>query len=155
MDCPRFTNAVLAILKDEHASEYRVEDLMGVLKRVPEAQLRSQADEFIAVMETCSEHGHDVVDAAVEILTATGLWQHAMRLAEREEKRWDDSEWNRPRKLMSQLRTLGCAVEFYSSEGNLEKLKESLAAIRRVEEERLKDEAKHRERRDPQFGLDD
>ncbi|MGI9102555.1 MAG: hypothetical protein ACR2IF_08935 [Terriglobales bacterium] len=155
MDRPNFTKAVLAILKDEDASEYKVEDLMRVLKRVPEAQLRAQADEFVAVMQRCSENDHHVVDAAVEILTGARLWQHAMRLAEREEKRWDDSEWNRPRKLMCQLRTLACAVEFYSSEGNLEKLKECLAAIRRVEEERLKDEAKHRERRDPQFGLAD
>jgi hypothetical protein len=153
MEATGFTRAVLELLTAQDVSEYTVEDLIGTLRKVPSAHIRAVADEFVSAMETCSLHGHHVVDAAIEILTAASLWSHAMKLCESQEKRWGDSEWDRQRKLHSHLRLLGCAIEYYSSEGDLQKLRDSVSAFRRKEEELCQDEEKNRKRRDPLFGI--
>jgi hypothetical protein len=155
MEAAGFTRAVLELLTAQDVSEYTVRDLIGTLRKVPPAHIRAVADEFVSAIETCSRHGHHVVDAAIEILTVASLWSHAMKLCESQEKRWGDSEWDRLRKLHSHLRLLGCAIEYYSSEGDLQKLRDSVSAFRRKEEELCQDEEKHRKRRDPLFGIGD
>jgi hypothetical protein len=155
MEATGFTRAVLELLTAQDVSEYTVEDLIGTLRKVPPAHIRAVADEFVSAIETCSLHGHHVVDAAIEILTGASLWSHAMKLCESQEKRWGDSEWDRQRKLHSHLRLLGCAIEYYSSEGDLLKLRDSVSAFRQKEEELCQDEEKHRKRRDPLFGIGD
>jgi hypothetical protein len=121
---------------------------------VPAVEIRAVANEFVAAMKTCSLHGHHVVDAGIEILTAASLWDQATKLAKSQE-RWSDTEWDRPRKLHSQLRTLSCAIEYHSSRGEIEQLRSTVAAFRKVEEELSQNEKKHQKRRDPLFGIGD
>lgn len=153
MQAGRFTTAALELLRDPEVSDYTVEDLIRTLRKVPAAQIRAVADEFVSTMEICSRYGHHVVDAALEILTAASLWNHAMKLCESQERRWENSEWDRQRKLHSQLRLLDCTVEYCSSEGNIQKLRDSVSAFRQKQKELSQDEDKNRKRRDPLFGI--
>lgn len=155
MPAPNFVKSVLQILSDDAGNEYRVDDLLDVLREVSAAQMRPVADEFVAAIHACSLKGHYVVDRGVEMLTAAGLWGHAVRLSELEETRWGDSQWDRPRKLQSQMRVLECSIEQASSRGDLRGVKEVLAEFRRVEKERNEDERKHHARRDPLHGIAD
>ena len=155
MPAPNFVKSVLQILSDDAGNEYRVDDLLDVLREVSAAQIRPVADEFVAAIHACSLKGHYVVDRGVEMLTAAGLWGHAVRLSELEETRWGDSQWDRPRKLQSQMRVLECSIEQASSRGDLRGVKEFLAEFRRVEKERNEDERKHHARRDPLHGIAD
>lgn len=152
---PNFVKSVLQILSDDEANEYKLNDLLDVLREIPAVQIRRLADDFVTAMHACSLQGHHVVDRAVEILTAAGLWRHALRLSELEETRWGDSQWDRPRKLQSQLRVLECLIEHASSQGDLPRLKQALADFKRVEMELNEDERKHRARRDPLHGIAD
>jgi hypothetical protein len=153
MQATGFTRAVLDLLTDQEVSEYTVEDMIKVLREVPSGEIRAVADEFVAAMETCSLHGHHVVDAAVEILTAASLWSHALKLSEWQENQWGDSEWDRQRKLHSQLRVLSCAIEYHSSQADLDKVRSCVSVFRQKEEELSQNEEKHRKRRDPLFGI--
>ncbi|MFZ0760714.1 MAG: hypothetical protein WAM69_12255, partial [Candidatus Sulfotelmatobacter sp.] len=153
MHATGFTRAALELLRDPEVSDYTIEDLIKTLRKIPAAQIRAVADEFVSTIETCSHYGHHVVDAAVEILTAASLWNHAMKLCESQEKRWGGSEWDRQRKLHSQLRLLGCMVEYYSSERDIQKLRDSVSAFRQKQKELSQDEEKNRKRRDPLFGI--
>jgi hypothetical protein len=152
---PNFVKSVLQILSDDESNEYRVDELLDVLRKVPAAQIRPLADDVVGAINACSQQGHHVVDRGVEILTAAGLWDHALRLSELEEARWGDSQWDRPRKLQSRLRTLACSIEHASAQRDLPRLEQALAEFRRVEDERDEDERKHHARRDPLHGIAD
>jgi hypothetical protein len=149
----RFVKAVLNVLNNEEASEYTVEKLLKVLGEVPAPEIRACADDFVSAMEACAANGRFVTDAAIEILTGAHLWNHAMRLAETEERRWGDSQWDRQRKLHSQLRVFSCAIEHYSSQGDISGLREAISAYRQKEAEFSQDEEENKRRRDPLFGI--
>jgi hypothetical protein len=151
---PGFVPAVLSILHHGE-SEHEVEDLMNALYEAPAENIRVSADAFVDTMSECSDNGNYVVDSAIEILTASSLWKHALKLAEKEEKRWADTQWDRPMKLRSRLRKLYCALEHSCSIGDVDEVRECIAAIRGVQKEIAEDDAKNAARRDPLFGLAD
>ena len=153
MQAPGFTTVALELLRDPQVSDYTVDDLIKTLRKVPAAQIRAVEDEFVSTIETCSRYGHHVIDGALEILTAASLWNHAMKLCESEEKRWGNSEWDRQRKLHSQLRFLSCTVEYCSSEGDIQKLRDSVSAFGLKQKVLSQVEEKNRKRRDPLLGI--
>jgi hypothetical protein len=148
-----FTKSILDLLAHRETSDHTIADLLKVLYQVPPDEIRNMADEFVAAIMTSSANGNYVVDTAIEILTGASLWDHATKLAKSEEARWRDTEWNRQRRLHSRLRTLNCEIEQNSSRSDLATLRESVAALRRVQKEIADDAAKHRKRREPLFGI--
>ena len=152
---PLFMKVLLSILSDPEANEYRFEDLIDVLSKLPPAQIQLSADELVEALKVCCQSGHDSIDIGVEILTAAGLWEHAAALSEFEESRWSDSVWDRPRRLAAKARVLNCLMEQCASKGDIGELRAIVARIRSVGEEIKRDEEEHRYKRDPLFGFTD
>jgi hypothetical protein len=148
-----FTKGILDLLAHRETSDHTIADLLKVLYRVPDKEIRSVADEYVSSMMASSANGNHVVDAAIEILTGASLWEHATKLAKSEEARWRDTEWDRQRRLHSKLRTLSCEIELYSSRSDFNALQESVAEYRRVQMELSEDTAKHKKRREPLLGI--
>ena len=77
----------------------------------------------------------------------------AVALAEYEELKLGNSEWDRPRKLASQERVLGCSIEAFAHRGNVEAMRAAITKLRTVQDQRNEDEKKNAKKRDPLFGI--
>ena len=107
----------------------------------------------MSAFKSLADTGYYAVDVGIEILTCNGLWDEAVALAEYEELKLGNSEWDRPRKLASQERVLGCSIEAFAHRGNVEAMRAAITKLRTVQYQRNEDEKKNAKKRDPLFGI--
>ena len=150
---PVFLQALLATIRDPNTSDYQTKDLLETLERVPKVHLRSAATDIVDTLKQLRDDEYSAIDIGIEILTGAGLWSEALSLAEFDHSRWNDTEWDRPNKLLSRERVLGCSIERFAALGDLANMKLAITSLRSLQEERQKDEANNAKKRDPLFGL--
>jgi hypothetical protein len=150
---PKFLELLLAFLNDPETSEHQTADLLETLEKVPQAFLRASATEILETFKSLQDNGYYAVDTGIELLTCNGLWNDALTLAKHKESQLGDSEWERARKMSSRERVLGCSIEVFAQDGDLEKMKSAIEDLRALQDERQEDEKKHAEKRDPLFGI--
>jgi Fe-S-cluster formation regulator IscX/YfhJ len=150
---PAFLQVLLATMRDPEASGYQAEDLLDTLERVPQVYLRPAATDIVDTLKELREDEYSAIDIGIEILTGAGLWSEALSLAEFDQSRWRDTEWDRPNKLLSRVRVLSCAIERFAALGDLVNMKLAINSLRSLQGEREKDEADNAKKRDPLFGL--
>lgn len=76
-----------------------------------------------------------------------------MALAEYEEAKLGNSEWERVRKLASQERVLGCSIEALAHRRDVKAMQAAIAKLKAIQDQRKEDEKKNAEKRDPLFGI--
>jgi hypothetical protein len=150
---PKFLELLLAFLNDPETSEHQTADLLETLEKVPQAFLRASATEILETFKSLQDNGYYAVDTGIELLTCNGLWNDALTLAKHKESKLGDSEWERARKMSSRERVLGCSIEVFAQNGDLEKMRSAIEDLRALQDERQEDEKKHAEKRDPLFGI--
>jgi hypothetical protein len=140
-------------MRDPETSDYQAEDLLETLERVPQVHLRPAATDIVDTLKELREDEYSAIDIGIEMLTSAGLWSEALSLAEFDHSRWNDTEWDRPNKLISRERVLGCSIERFAALGDLVNMKLAINTLRSLQEERKRDEADNAKKRDPLFGL--
>jgi hypothetical protein len=150
---PKFLQLLLGYLKNPQLNEHQTANLLEVLEKVPANMLRTSAAEVLSAFKSLVDSEYYAIDAGIEILTCGGLWDEAMALAEHEETKLGNSEWERARKLASQERVLGCSIEAFAQRGDVDAMKSAIAKLRTVQNQREKDEKKNAKKRDPLFGI--
>jgi len=150
---PKFLQLLLGYLKNPEMSEHQTTNLLEVLQNVPSTILRANTAEVLSAFKSLADTGYYAVDVGIEILTCNGLWDEAVALAEYEELKLGNSEWDRPRKLASQERVLGCSIEAFAHRGNVEAMRAAITKLRTVQDQRNEDEKKNAKKRDPLFGI--
>jgi hypothetical protein len=150
---PKFLQLLLGYLKNPQLNEHQTANLLEVLEKVPANMLRTSAAEVLSAFKSLVDSEYYAIDAGIEILTCGGLWDEAMALAEHEETKLGNSEWERARKLASQERVLGCSIEAFAQRGDVDAMKSAIAKLRTVQNQREEDEKKNAKKRDPLFGI--
>ena len=150
---PKFLQLLLGYLKNPEMSEHQTANLLEVLEKVPSPTLRDSAAEVLSAFKSLVDTGYYAVDVGIEILTCNGLWDEAVALAEYEESKLGNSEWDRARKLASQERVLGCSIEAFAHRGDVEAMRAAITKLRTVQDQRNEDEKKNAKKRDPLFGI--
>jgi hypothetical protein len=150
---PKFLQLLLGYLKNPQLNEHQTANLLEVLEKVPANMLRTSAAEVLSAFKSLVDSEYYAIDAGIEILTCGGLWDEAMALAEHEETRLGNSEWERARKLASQERVLGCSIEAFAQRGDVDAMKSAIAKLRTVQNQREEDEKKNAKKRDPLFDI--
>jgi hypothetical protein len=115
--------------------------------------LRDSAAEVLSAFKSLVDTGYYAVDVGIEILTCNGLWDEAVALAEYEEAKLGNSEWERARKLASQERVLGCSIETLAHRGDVKAMQAGIAKLRAIQDQRKEDEKTNAKKRDPLFGI--
>jgi hypothetical protein len=150
---PKFLQLLLGYLKNPQLNEHQTTNLLEVLEKAPANMLRTSAAEVLSAFKSLIDSEYYAIDAGIEILTCSGLWDEARALAEHEETRLGNSEWERARKLASQERVLGCSIEAFAQRGDVDAMKSAIAKLRTVQNQREEDEKKNAKKRDPLFGI--
>jgi hypothetical protein len=150
---PKFLQLILTFLKNPEMGEHQTANLFEVLEKVPYTLLRGNAAELVTAFKSLIGTGYYAVDTGIELLTCNGLWDEAVSLAEYEESKLGDSEWERARRLASQERVLGCSIEAFAHRGDLDQMETAIAKLRTLQDEREEDEKKHATKRNPLFGI--
>jgi len=150
---PKFLQLLLGYLKNPEMSEHQTANLLEVLEKVPSPTLRDSAAEVLSAFKSLVDTGYYAVDVGIEILTCNGLWDEAVALAEYEEAKLGNSEWERARKLASQERVLGCSIETLAHRGDVKAMQAGIAKLRAIQDQRKEDEKTNAKKRDPLFGI--
>lgn len=150
---PDFLKVLLSTISAPDTSDHQIEDLLETLERVPQIHLRSSATDIVQTFKDLRDKEYFATDIGIEISTGAGLWSEALSLAEYDQSRWSDSEWDRPNKLVSRERVLGCSIEQFAARRDLANMKLAIKSLRLLQEERREDEKNHAKKRDPLFGL--
>lgn len=149
---PKFLQLLLGYLKNPQLDEHQIANLMEVLEKVPAHMLRQRAADVLSAFKSLADSEYYAIDAGIEILTCNQLWEEAMALAEYEENRLGNSEWERARKLASQERVLGCSIEVFAQRGDIDALRSAIAKLRTVQNQREEDDKRNAKKRNPLFG---
>jgi hypothetical protein len=150
---PKFLQLLLGYLKNPEMSEHQTANLLEVLEKVPSPTLRDSAAEVLSAFKSLVDTGYYAVDVGIEILTCNGLWDEAVALAEYEETKLGNSEWECARKLASQERVLGCSIEALAHRGDVKAMQAGVVKLRAIQDQRKEDEKKNAKKRDPLFGI--
>ena len=144
---------LVKLLSDPDISEYMVDDLVAELAHVDSAEIMANADDLCAIATAREARGQDLTDEFVEILTAAGAWSAAKNIATQATSRFNDTVWDRPKKLRAEARETAAALEFAAAESNVEQVIALTEKWRSIEKETKGDNEKNREKRSPLIGL--
>jgi hypothetical protein len=150
---PGLARVLVKLLAEPDLAEHEVDDLVDELAEVPSTEILEFAGDFRAVATIRLEHGSDLTDELLEILTRCGAWSVASDIARDATARFSDSTWDRPTKLRSEAREIAAALEAAASASDVEQVVELGNRWRAVDKEITTDDEQNKKRRDPFLGL--
>ena len=106
-----FPDLVVGLLGDPAVSDYEAKGLMKVFNETAPSDIRRLADEIEAIVRVCADRETDLTDEVLQALTVAGAWPHAERVAATLQDRFEDTQWNQPRRGRASVRLAAVQLE--------------------------------------------
>jgi len=147
---PDFVPLLLNLAKHRDTSEHDDERIFRVMNKLPAHVVHARRSEFEAAAMTVS--GSKYL-AFIEVLTRSGAWQEAARVADAVYAKIPETNWARPRRLAVRLEQIATRLEAAIASGRLEAVRDLASEWRNACAEIEQDRVNNEEHRNPLRGI--
>ena len=115
----RFPDCVIRLLGETSLTDYESERLARYLWKVPQADIRRLAPQLEAASLACRRGEADLTDDLLQRLSEARAWPAVENIAARVRGSFDDTRWNRGRRIQAGLRHIAAQIEMAASDDRL------------------------------------
>jgi len=148
----KFAEVLVRLIGDPEVAEYRSEDMLDCLAECDPVEILAVSEALRGSIRN-SRKGFSASDRVIEVLTSAGALQVAHAVAHDQTASFEDTTWDKPRKLRAQLRETAVEIELATANGNIDKIRSLTQQWRALEKEVAEDDKKNEKKRSPFFGF--
>jgi hypothetical protein len=120
---------------------------------LPADEINRLGEEIQKVEKVGTKHRVQITPELLEILSSSGEWPKCVETAGQAVQRFEDTQWDRPRKLRALMHLRASELELAAAEQNTVEVLDSSKRLQGTIQEIIQDEKDNEQVRSPLYGI--
>jgi hypothetical protein len=150
---PGYGDLLCKILQDHETYMGDVGHLLQELSMLPADEINRLGEEIQKVEKVGTKHRVQITPELLEILSSSGEWPKCVETAGQAVQRFEDTQWDRPRKLRALMHLRASELELAAAEQNTVEVLDSSKRLQGTIQEIIQDEKDNEQVRSPLYGI--